>query len=63
MILARVGEDEVDELDEVNSIADGFFQKQKKYGRWFLKEIWQSIKQIRSVSIRFLLVIFFYKYQ
>ena len=53
-----MGEDEVDELDEVNSIADGFFQKQKKYGRWFLKEIWQSIKQIRSVSIRFLLVIF-----
>jgi len=29
VILARVGEDEVDELDEVNSIADGFFQKQK----------------------------------
>ena len=36
-----------------------FFSETKKYGRWFLKEIWQSIKQIRSVSIRFLLVIFF----
>ena len=51
MILARVGEDEVDELDEVNSIADGFFQKQKKYGRWFLKEMRQSIKQIRHIDL------------
>ena len=61
MILARVGEDGVDEVGEVNRIADGFFSETQKVWKVVFEgnaAKYKTNQTYRSVSIMFLLVIF-----